>query len=52
MFNATELLIDACVNLLIEGYRHTYGGCKSDYGEIIAWAASMALENIANSDAL
>ena len=52
MFNATELLINACVNLLIEGYRHTYGGCKSDYGEIIAWAASMALENIANSDAL
>src|SRR6476661_3396245 len=52
MFNATELLIHACVNLLIEGYRHTYGGCKSDYGEIIAWAASMALENIANSDAL
>ena len=52
MFNATELLIDACVNLLIEGYRHNYGGCKSDYGEIIAWAASMALENIANSDAL
>src|SRR4028119_596655 len=52
MFNATELLINACVNQLIEGYRHTYGGCKSDYGEIIAWAASMALENIANSDAL
>src|SRR4028119_688868 len=52
MFNATELLINACVNLLIEGYRHTYGGCKSDYAEIIAWAASMALENIANSDAL
>src|SRR4028119_247688 len=52
MFNATELLIYACVNLLIEGYRHTYGGCKSDYGEIIAWAASMALENIANSNAL
>ncbi|MEG4347984.1 metal-dependent phosphohydrolase [Microcoleus sp. A003_D6] len=52
MFNATELLIHAFVNRLIEGYRHTYGGFKSDYGEIIAWVASMALENIANSDAL
>lgn len=52
MFNATELLIDAFVNRLIESYRHTYGGFKSDYGEIIAWVAGMALENIANSDAL
>ncbi|MEG4391664.1 Npun_R2479 family HD domain-containing metalloprotein [Microcoleus sp. BROC3] len=52
MFNATELLINAFVNRLIEGYRYTYGGFKSDYGEIIAWVASMALENIANSDAL
>ena len=52
MFNATELLINDFVNRLIEGYRHTYGGFKSDYGEIIAWVANMALENIANSDAL
>ena len=52
MFNATELLINDFVNRLIEGYRHTYGGFKSDYGEIIAWVADMALENIANSDAL
>lgn len=52
MLNATELLINAFVNRLIEGYRHTYGGFKYDYAEIIAWVASMALENIANSDAL
>ncbi|MEG3857863.1 Npun_R2479 family HD domain-containing metalloprotein [Microcoleus sp. herbarium12] len=52
MFNATELLINDFVDRLIEGYRHTYGGFKSDYGEIIAWVATMALENIANSDAL
>ena len=52
MFNATELLINAFVNRLIEGYRYTYGGFKSDYAEIIAWVASMALENIANSNAL
>jgi len=52
MFNATELLIDDFVEKLRSGYRRTYGGLKHDYEDIIAWAGSMALENIANSDAL
>lgn len=52
MFNATELLIDHFVEKLRTGYRRTYGGWKPDYEDIIAWAGSMALENIANSDAL
>lgn len=52
MLNATELLINSVVEKLKGGYRHTYGGYKSDYAEIIAWGAGMALENIANSDAL
>jgi hypothetical protein len=52
MFNVTELLLGSFVERLMVGYRHTYGGYKSDYGEIIAWAGAMALENIANSDAL
>lgn len=52
MFNATELLIDEFVNQLRQGYRHTYGGQKTDYEEIIGWVGAMALENIANSDAL
>jgi hypothetical protein len=52
MFNATELLIDDFVEKLRSGYRRTYGGWKPDYEDIIAWAGSMALENIANSDAL
>lgn len=51
-FNATEILIDAFVEKIREGYRRTYGGLKTDYEDIIAWAGSMALENIANSDAL
>ncbi|NJK99290.1 MAG: metal-dependent phosphohydrolase [Spirulinaceae cyanobacterium RM2_2_10] len=51
-FNATEILIDEFVTRLREGYRRTYGGLKSDYEDIIAWAGSMAMENIANSDAL
>lgn len=52
MFNATELLIDDFVKKLKQGYHHTYGGLKSDYEDIIGWIGAMALENIANSDAL
>ncbi|MBD1841252.1 metal-dependent phosphohydrolase [Coleofasciculus sp. FACHB-64] len=52
MFNATEILIDSFVQRIREGYRRTYGGYKPDYEDIIAWAGGMALENIANSDAL
>jgi hypothetical protein len=52
MFNATELLIDDFVLKLKEGYRRTYGAWKHDYEDIIGWVGSMALENIANSDAL
>ncbi len=52
MFNATQLLIDAFVPQLQAAYHRTYGGYKSDYADIIAWAGGMALENIANSDAL
>lgn len=52
MFNATELLINNLVEQLHAGYRRTYGGWKHDYEDIIAWAGTMALENIANSDAL
>lgn len=51
-FNATEILIDCFVEKLRDGYRRTYGGLKPDYEDIIAWAGSMAMENIANSDAL
>ncbi|MEP0868703.1 metal-dependent phosphohydrolase [Trichocoleus desertorum AS-A10] len=52
MFNATELLIENFLEQLRSAYQRTYGGWKSEYQEIIAWVGSMALENIANSDAL
>jgi hypothetical protein len=52
MMNITEVLIQAFVERLRVGYRQNYGGLKPDYPDIIAWAGSMALENIANSDAL
>ncbi|GAC1457209.1 MAG: hypothetical protein NVS2B14_01570 [Chamaesiphon sp.] len=35
MFNATEVLIDAFVEKLREGYHRTYGGYKPDYADII-----------------
>ena len=52
LFNATQLLIENFVDQLRLGYRHSYGNFKPDYGDIVAWAGNMALENIANSDAL
>lgn len=52
MFSPTSLTIDHFLGQLRTGYHRTYGRFKSDYGDIIAWAGSMALENIANSDAL
>ncbi|MBE9126362.1 MULTISPECIES: Npun_R2479 family HD domain-containing metalloprotein [unclassified Coleofasciculus] len=52
MFDATQILIDHFVQKIQEGYRRTYGGWKSEYSEILGWAGGMALENIANSDAL
>ena len=52
MFTTTCLIIENFLPLLRSGYSRTYGGFKSNYGEIIAWAGGMALENIANSDAL
>ncbi|MEO0539667.1 MAG: Npun_R2479 family HD domain-containing metalloprotein [Cyanobacteria bacterium P01_A01_bin.105] len=52
MFNVTEILIADFVAKLRLGYQRTYGGLHPEYEDIIAWAGSMALENIANSDAL
>lgn len=52
MFNATETLIDAFVEQLQQAYERTYGQLESAYAGMIAWAGRMALENIANSDAL
>lgn len=52
MFNTTEIIINAFVQQIRDGYSRTYGGLKTSYQDIIAWAGNMALENIANSDAL
>ena len=52
MFNTTEIIINAFVSQVREGYQRTYGGLNTNYQDIIAWAGNMALESIANSDAL
>ncbi len=52
MFNPTKLLIDAFVPSFKEGYYSAYGGLNPAYAEIIGWVGNMALENIANSNAL
>jgi hypothetical protein len=52
VFNPTEVLIDAFVERLQHEYCRMYGVLEPSYPGIIAWAGRMALENIANSDAL
>ncbi|MEM6503389.1 MAG: Npun_R2479 family HD domain-containing metalloprotein [Cyanobacteria bacterium P01_C01_bin.89] len=52
LFNSTDLLINAFVERLQDGYERTYGNWKSSYKDILAWAGGVALENIANGDAL
>lgn len=51
-FNVTSLLVDSFVDQLRKGYEKTYGHSNEHYKEIICWAAGMALDIIANSDAL
>lgn len=52
MFNPTEVLIDAFVECLQKEYWRTYGVLEPTYSGLLGWAGRMALENIANSDAL
>ncbi len=52
MLNPSKILIDTFVPAIKIGYNSAYGGLNPDYGDIIGWAGNMALENIANSNAL
>lgn len=52
MFNYYEIVIDAFVERLERAYARNYGTLEPSYGEILAWAGRMALERIAQSDAL
>ncbi len=52
MLNIHALIIERFTTELIESYRQDYGTTDPPYGEMAAWVARLALENIANSDML
>src|SRR5258706_9499169 len=52
MISWQELTINVFVEQLITAYQRTYGDVDQDFGRIVAWCGRLALENIANSDAL
>lgn len=51
MIDPTRLLTDALVERLASSFRTTYGSQDKSVPEIAAWAAELAMENIARSDA-
>jgi len=52
MFNPTKVLIDSFLEEIKKAYTFTYGSYKVELCETLQWAGNMALEIIANSDAL
>jgi hypothetical protein len=52
MLNLRKYTIDIVVDELKRAYRRTYSDMQPSFANIIAWSARLALENIANSDAL
>src|SRR5258707_14038713 len=52
MISWQELTINVFVERLRTAYQRTYGDVDQDFGRIVAWCGRLALENIANSDAL
>lgn len=52
MLNLQGLVIQQFVKELKDAYQQTYSLMEPEYGSILEWAGRLALENIANSDAL
>ena len=52
MISWQDLTIDMFVEQLRAAFKRTYGDIDVDFGRIVAWSGRLALENIANSDAL
>jgi hypothetical protein len=52
MLNLRKLTIDYFVDELTKAYQRTYSNMEPSFANIIAWSGRLALENIANSDAL
>lgn len=52
MLNLKKIAIERFVRELRRAYRRNYSEIEYQYGNIVAWSGRLALENIANSDAL
>ncbi len=52
MFNYQALLIENFVKELKDAYHQTYNELEPQFANVIEWTGRLALENIANSDAL
>lgn len=52
MFSPQEIVIEHFIKELDAAYRETYTMVEPQLGHVIRWVARLALENIANSDAL
>ncbi len=52
MLDVQKLVIEQFVKELRDAYQETYNLMEAEYGNICAWTGHLALENIANSDAL
>lgn len=52
MLNLQKLMIEPFAEAIKNSYLEAYGVSEPNYADIIRWAASFALENIANCDAL
>ena len=52
MFSPNEIIIEHFVKRLEGAYRETYTMVEPQLGHVLVWVARLALENIANSDAL
>jgi hypothetical protein len=52
MLNLKRVTIEYCMEELRKVYRRTYSDMEPELGNIMVWCGHLALENIANSDAL
>ena len=52
MLNLEKIKMDYCVEQLNRAYRRTYSNMEQELGNVIIWSSHLALEIIANSDAL
>jgi hypothetical protein len=52
MINWQKLIIDTFVEHVRGSYRRMYTDLQKEFSEVVAWSGRLALENIANSDAL